>query len=80
VPHECHANAAFWEQNRGQFPVAIVSGYALSEEGLWRQHSWLIAKPYRRWTVIETTVRRVLYYGVVLTDAEAAHHADCNFL
>ena len=55
-----------------------MTGYALSDDGLWRQHSWLIAKPGRRWTVIETTCRRLLYYGVVLTEEEARHHADCN--
>jgi hypothetical protein len=77
--NQCHANAGkLWENSRGQLPIAIVTGYALSDDGLWRQHSWLIAKPGRRWTVIETTCRRLLYYGVVLTEEEARHHADCN--
>jgi len=70
---QCHLNVArFWNEQREE--LAIVTGYALSEDGLWRQHSWLIRKnsvPGQS-RLIETTIRRVKYFGVRLTEAEAA--------
>lgn len=37
----CHQNAAYlWDANRGRCQIA--TGYALSEDGLWRQHSWVV--------------------------------------
>lgn len=69
---QCHANVArIWNEQREI--VSIVTGYALSEDGLWRQHSWLIqgkltVGPYR---LIETTTSRIMYFGVLLTQTEA---------
>ena len=68
MPVRCHENAAlFWRAN--QDIVAIVTGYALSADGLWRQHSWI--KDTRNDKIIETTVKRVAYFGFDLTEAEA---------
>src|SRR5579875_1884149 len=48
-PSSCHANvSALWAQARVE---AIGTGYALSADGLWRQHSWGLAGP----DVVETT-------------------------
>lgn len=67
----CHANAArLWEQGRGD----IATGYALSPDGYWRQHSWVVAPD----GLIETTQERTRYYGAVLTDTEAAGFAAQN--
>ena len=44
-----------------------VYGYALSGDGLWREHSWLLADK----AVVETTESRLLYHGFVRTDDEA---------
>lgn len=67
----CHANAArLWEQGRGD----IATGYALSPDGYWRQHSWVVAPD----GIIETTQERTRYYGAVLTDTEAAGFAAQN--
>ena|SRR5579883_1421364 len=75
VPGEashCHLNVArLWREYKGD--VSIGTGYALSEDDLWRQHSWLIReKPIAgQYRLIETTIRRVKYFGVILTEAEA---------
>jgi len=68
----CHANVAqLWNENRGAY--AIVTGYVLSADGLWRQHSWVVRKqplPGQP-RVIETTIERVKYFGFILNDIEA---------
>jgi hypothetical protein len=39
APSNCHGNTAMlYVHHRGA--VQIASGYALSEDGLWYQHSW----------------------------------------
>jgi hypothetical protein len=71
-PGQCHPNTArLWNEHREV--LAIVTGYALSEDGFWRQHSWLLReKPGTgQYRLIETTLRRVKYFGVILTEAEA---------
>ena len=71
-PSRCHTNAAdLWELHRAQ--LAIVTGYALSGDGLWRQHSFLLRthpRPRQR-CLIETTERKIRYFGVVLDEQEA---------
>lgn len=60
----CHGNSAcLMREGLGE----VVNGYALSPDGLWRNHSWLL-QPNGK--LIETTVRRKAYFGVVLTRAE----------
>lgn len=70
-PSNCHGNSAnLWKQGKGQ----IVSGYALSADGLWRQHSWVTNKN----GIIETTVMRVKYYGYALNEDESKQFAYLN--
>ncbi len=59
---ECHANVARLWAHKRRFLCAIGTGYALSEDGLWRQHSWGIS----RTRIIETTVPRVAYFGLAM--------------
>jgi hypothetical protein len=67
LPSACHTNAAMMlVQTRGS--VRIAFGYALSTDGLWRQHSWGVDAEDGR--IIETTERRVRYYGLILNDDE----------
>ncbi|HEX7958941.1 MAG TPA: hypothetical protein VF493_03430, partial [Terriglobales bacterium] len=54
--------------------VAIATGYALSEYGLWRQHSWGILRD----GVLETTKTRLKYFGIVLQGGEADFFASSN--
>lgn len=61
--NSCHQNAGrLWLKDKKN--LRICTGYALSADGLWRQHSWLV-KPKEK-QIIETTERRVAYYGVAL--------------
>ena len=72
-PCGCHGNAAaLWEQNPEH--TTLVTGYALSADGLWRQHSWC----ERTARIIETTTPRSCYYGFALTADEAAVFAAAN--
>jgi hypothetical protein len=62
----CHVNTAvLFKQGSG----LIASGFALSEDGLWREHSWLLD---HAGGLIETTVLRIFYHGYVLSDQEQA--------
>jgi hypothetical protein len=66
-PSACHANSAMMFV-RSKGAVWIASGYALSADGLWRQHSWGVDADDGR--VLETTDRRVRYFGILLNDCE----------
>ena len=75
-PSECHSNTAeLWSLNRGR--AWIVTGYALSRDGIWRQHSWLWDEISDR--IVETTVIRLKYYGFPLTDDEAEYFEYYNY-
>ena len=64
--HNCHGNCAqLWEKNSKIYKIA--TGWALSADGIWRQHTWLLKGKL----IIETTEPRTLYYGIVLGDEEA---------
>jgi hypothetical protein len=68
-PSRCHTTTAtYWEEGKLD---AIVTGYALTRDGLWRQHSWGLSDG----TVIEPTMRRVAYFGIELRGAEADNFA-----
>jgi len=66
VLRNCHGNVArLWRSNPKRYRIA--TGWALSEDGLWRQHSWIIDGS----TLVETTIGRVKYFGFLLTPLEA---------
>jgi len=66
TPSNCHGNVAeLWRSNPKRYHIA--TGWALSDDGLWRQHSWIIDER----TVIETITPREKYFGFVLTPLEA---------
>ncbi len=77
APSRCHRNSALcWEVNRDK--AKIATGFALSSDGIWREHSWVVvarkpganpANPKAWWTV-ETTTIRTRYFGFVLTESE----------
>jgi hypothetical protein len=71
----CHENVArVWAQQRSGV-IGIGTGYALSHDGLWRQHSWGL----RREGILETTVRRTKYFGRLLQGRDANSFAESNF-
>ena len=61
----CHTNVAELYATKG---YRIATGWALSDDGLWRQHSWCIDS---KDNIVETTKRRKKYFGVVLMRKEA---------
>ena len=60
----CHENAAVLHEldpkNR------VVTGWALSADGIWRQHSWCVTVLEEYDVIVETTIPRVSYYGAEL--------------
>ena len=73
----CHMNAArLWDANRDQ--ITIATGYALSPDGIWRQHSWGVRCATGQ--AIETTVSRLRYYGFLLTPEACARFWEDNAL
>jgi hypothetical protein len=74
APSACHWNVSYlWLHVAGR-PFSIGTGYALSEDGLWRQHSWAMDGD----KIVETTVPRHTYFGIVLNPAEADRFASAN--
>src|SRR5262249_7341694 len=67
-PSMCHHNVAL-RYLADPRTYQIATGYVLTaEDGLWRQHSWL----WDGKRVVETTVERDVYFGVVLDRVDAA--------
>jgi hypothetical protein len=62
----CHVNTAILFKRGGG---SIASGFALSEDGLWREHSWIV-EGGKRDALVETTVLRLLYHGYLLSAEE----------
>lgn len=60
----CHENAEALVNSNPDRYIAMT-GYALSEDGVWRSHSWVIDKEHAK--LVETTVPRVAYFGCVKT-------------
>jgi len=57
----CHSNSVRLYKKGG---YAIESGYALSKDGLWREHSWV--REIKTGIIVETTEHRLKYFGVML--------------
>lgn len=80
APSQCHRNTCnLWKANRETHELAIATGYALSKDGMWRQHTWLMIRKPRSISIIETTVKRLAYYGFVMTEKEALEFCDSNY-
>jgi hypothetical protein len=70
----CHENVAQLWVTKSSGLTAIGTGYALSEDGLWRQHSWGV----RRDGIVETTKVRVKYFGISVQGRDAEAFAAAN--
>lgn len=76
-PSQCHKNSCdLWVNNKDK--SVIATGYALSDDGMWRQHSWLIHIKPSSVNVIETTVKREAYFGFTMTYDECVEFDDAN--
>lgn len=59
----CHENAVRLHR-ADPTRVSIATGYGLSPDGLWREHSWALAPSPSGPTILETTEIRLVYFGV----------------
>jgi hypothetical protein len=84
-PSHCHRNVA-WLYHEGT-PISIATGYALSRDGRWREHTWGVATrtmpcsefdEVNAGDVVETTEGRICYYGFVLSKSQAATFVEAN--
>jgi hypothetical protein len=67
--NRCHHNVkVLWTTRKPKSRLAgIGHGYALSEDGMWRPHSWAISGTKGNYRIIETTTEiRIKYFGVSL--------------
>lgn len=58
----CHQNTLYLKNANPS--LHACTGWALSNDGIWRQHSWCVDED---WRVVETTSRRVAYHGFIMT-------------
>ena len=70
----CHENLSELWTDRKTGLTAIGTGYALSKDGLWRQHSWGM----KDHEIIETTKERTTYFGILLEGSTADAFAQAN--
>lgn len=77
-PCQCHSNSAsLWDNNRDI--SFLCTGYALSKDGMWRQHSWCVVETPKSYKVVETTEPRISYYGYILDPEESEVFLGENF-
>ena len=70
----CHQNSVYYYDDYVKRNVTldkaqqiqIITGWSLSDDGLWRQHTWLKLKN----EIIETTTIRESYFGFALQGQE----------
>ena len=67
APSHCHANIARQWLARRAGLTGICLGYALGDDGFWRQHWW---GELAGGGILETTMARAIYFGVVLQDPQ----------
>lgn len=60
---QCHDNSVEYVCKKPE-KRKLYTGYALSEDHLWRQHSWVIENND---TIVETTEKRLCYFGYEAT-------------
>jgi hypothetical protein len=72
APSSCHENSAErWLDNPDR--TVMMTGYALTDDGLWRQHSWTLefgVGASKGLSLVETTSKRLAYFGFPLTSSE----------
>lgn len=78
---QCHRNSAmFWSNytsDNGLGDLKIVTGWVLDKNTTWFQHSWLYLTSKNM--IIETTYKRVIYFGFILSDDESHIFVDENY-
>lgn len=80
-PSQCHKNSCdLWFANKDRDNCRICTGFALSEDGLWRIHSWVVnIRDDGNMQIVETTVKRLAYFGYIMSTEECETFDDDNF-
>jgi len=69
---ECHSNSAsLWLRNQKKYK--LVTGFGMSDDNIWRCHSWIITTDGN---LIETTIAREIYFGIILNNRIAKKFAE----
>ena len=69
-PNYCHDNShKIWRADKSG--KVLCTGYALSKDGMWRSHSWVLDITQEEPVIVETTSPREAYFGYQLTSEEA---------
>ena len=61
TPSGCHENAT---KLAARYGWEVWTGFALSDDGCWRVHSWCRNK---RGRIVETTITRTDYFGIPIS-------------
>jgi hypothetical protein len=61
---QCHDNVERLMKDKKL--ATMGRGYGLSDDGLWRNHSWGLKQTRDKVVIVETTVSREIYFGVPL--------------
>ena len=76
-PSRCHSNSAIlWKKHPEN--TILCTGYALSNDGMWRCHSWLVKIDEKENKIIETTTERVAYFGIAMPEMIAQEFYQQN--
>lgn len=79
-PSQCHKNSCdLWESGDNKKHCRICTGYALSEDGLWRQHSWVLNFKSNSNQIIETTMKRIAYFGFIMNEEQSQEFCYNNY-
>ena len=70
---QCHSNSAML-YTKNPIRYSIVVGWGLSDDGLWRQHTWIMDGDIIR----ESTEKRLAYFGTELNEEECAEFVFNN--
>jgi hypothetical protein len=65
--NRCYENVArLWETRTPRSRlIGVATGYALTDDGMWRPHYWALSKTKGVVSIVETTpVERILYFGI----------------
>lgn len=69
-PGRCHENSILgWSVNKDK--AIVMSGYALSDDGYWVHHSWLINVKRNSEPLETTPIKRYAYFGYALNLSES---------
>lgn len=69
LPNQCHSNSCrLWKSSDNKTHSRICTGYALSKDGIWRQHSWVLNLKANSNQIIETTIPRIAYFGFIMDE------------